>query len=120
MQHVALHVENFDELLALRDRIRSRGVPAIGPIDHGFCQSLYFAGPEGIVLELTTGEPMDPRAWIDPEVVGINGISADELKQYKSPAPFTRQETAVPQPRDRTIQPGPIRRDAESRGSARS
>ncbi len=98
MQHVALHVDTFDDLLALRDRIRSRGVPAIGPIDHGFCQSLYFAGREGLLLELTTGAPIDPRAWIDPEVVEVNGISAEELENYKSPEPFARQETPVPQP----------------------
>lgn len=98
MQHVALHVGDFDELLALRDRIRSRGVPVIGPIDHGYCQSMYFAGPEGIVLELTAGEPIDDRAWIDPEVVEINGISAEELETYRQPAPFARQQTPVPQP----------------------
>jgi catechol 2,3-dioxygenase-like lactoylglutathione lyase family enzyme len=98
MQHVALHVGTFDELLAMRDRIRSRGVPVIGPVDHGFCESVYFAGPEGLLLELTTGAPIDPRAWIDPEVVELNGISAEELESYKNPAPFERHETPVPQP----------------------
>jgi catechol 2,3-dioxygenase-like lactoylglutathione lyase family enzyme len=98
MQHVALHVDTLNEMLALRDRIRSRGVPAIGPIDHGYCQSLYFAGPEGLLLELTTGAPIDPRAWIDPAVVEINGISTDELESYKNPAAFGRQETPVAQP----------------------
>jgi catechol 2,3-dioxygenase-like lactoylglutathione lyase family enzyme len=98
MQHVALRVDAFDDLLALRDRIRSRGVPAIGPIDHGFCQSVYFAGPEGLLLELTTGTPIDPCAWIDPEVVEINGISAEELENFKEPAPFDRQAIPVPQP----------------------
>ena len=98
MQHVALHVGSFDDLLAMRDRIRSRGVPAIGPIDHGFCQSLYFAGPEGLLLELAPGAPIDPRAWIDPEVVEINGISAEELESYCKPAGFDRQHPAVPQP----------------------
>lgn len=98
MQHVSLNVETFDELLALRDRIRSRGVAVIGPIDHGFCQSMYFGGPEGLVLELTTGAPIDPRAWIDPEVVDINGISAEELETYKNPSPFTVPQTPVAQP----------------------
>jgi catechol 2,3-dioxygenase-like lactoylglutathione lyase family enzyme len=98
MQHVALHVGDFDELLALRDRIRSRGVPVIGPVDHGYCQSMYFAGPEGMVLELTTGEPIDDRAWIDPEVVEINAISAEELDAYKNPAAFDRRQDPVPQP----------------------
>lgn len=98
MQHVALWVDTDDELLALRDRIRSHGVPVLGPIDHGFCRSMYFGGPEGIVLELTTGDAIDPAAWIDPETVKINGISAEELETYKNPAPFDRTDTPVAQP----------------------
>jgi catechol 2,3-dioxygenase-like lactoylglutathione lyase family enzyme len=98
MQHVALQVREGEELLALRDRVRSRGIPAIGPIDHGFCQSVYFAGPEGLLLELATGDPLDPQAWIDPEVVEINGISAEELETYRNPAPFTRPAEPVAQP----------------------
>jgi hypothetical protein len=47
---------------------------------------------------LTTGEPIDDRAWIDPEVVQLNGISAEELEAYKNPAPFGPQETPVAQP----------------------
>jgi len=51
-QHVALHVGSLDDVLAMRDRIRSHGVQVMGPIDHGFCQSMYFAGPEGLSLEV--------------------------------------------------------------------
>ncbi len=39
MQHLALNVDSEAELLAMRDRIRSRGVNVLGPIDHGFCKS---------------------------------------------------------------------------------
>ncbi|MBF6065356.1 VOC family protein [Nocardia terpenica] len=98
MQHVALHVRDLDELLTLRDRIRSRGIVVLGPIDHGFCRSIYLAGPEGLLLELTTGDAIDDRAWIDPEVVAINGISPDELETYRHPAAFTRPADPVPQP----------------------
>jgi catechol 2,3-dioxygenase-like lactoylglutathione lyase family enzyme len=105
MQHIALHVTDFDELLALRDRIRSRGIVAIGPIDHGFCKSLYFAGPEGILLELTTGDAIDDRAWIDPEIVEINGISAEELETFKNPASFERSSAPVAQPAYDPVQP---------------
>ena len=71
----------------------------IGPIDHGFCLSIYFAGPEGLTLEVSTSrEAIDARAWIDPEVVGLAGISADELERYKSPAPYKGEGGAVPQP----------------------
>ena len=59
MQHVALHVDTLDELLTMRDRIRSRGVQVMGPIDHGFVQSFYFAGPENLSLEVCTGSSID-------------------------------------------------------------
>lgn len=98
MQHVALHVDTLDDLLALRDRIRSRGIVALGPIDHGMCQSLYFAGPEGLCLEIATGGHIDERAWIDPEVVALAGISAEELERYVRPAEFHRPESPLPQP----------------------
>lgn len=98
MQHVAFHVDSLDELLTMRDRIRSKGVQVLGPMDHGFCQSIYFEGPEGLNLEITCGEAIDERAWIDPEVVGLCGIDADELETMKVPAAFVRPAEPVAQP----------------------
>ncbi|MCX7272618.1 MAG: VOC family protein [Burkholderiales bacterium] len=99
MQHLALNVDDAAQLLTLRDRIRSRGVNVIGPIDHGFCQSIYFGGPEHLTLEISTSaEPIDPRAWIDPEVVALSGISADELARFRAPAPYAGEGGAVAQP----------------------
>jgi len=96
---VALNVDSLDELLALRDRIRSRGVNVLGPLDHGMCHSIYFAGPEDLSLEIaSSAKPIDGRAWIDPQVVGLAGISPDELARYRSPAPFASQGGKVPQP----------------------
>ncbi|MFT6644428.1 MAG: catechol 2,3-dioxygenase-like lactoylglutathione lyase family enzyme [Patiriisocius sp.] len=42
MQHLALKVDNNTELLAMRDRLRSKGVPVMGPIEHGMCCSTRF------------------------------------------------------------------------------
>jgi catechol 2,3-dioxygenase-like lactoylglutathione lyase family enzyme len=98
MQHVALHVDTIDDLYAMRDRIRSRGLQVMGPIDHGFVQSMYFAGPEGLNLEISTGSDIDERAWIDPEVTGLCGITDDELEALKHPAPFERPGEPVAQP----------------------
>ena len=98
MQHVAFHVDSLDELLTMRDRIRSRGVQVLGPLDHGFCQSIYFEGPEGLNLEVTCGEAIDPEAWIDPEVVTRCGIDAAELAALRDPEPFERPLEPVPQP----------------------
>ena len=77
MQHLAFRVKNDEELMAMRDRIRSKGIPVLGPIDHGMCKSIYFAGLENLSLELSySNEPIDARAWIDPEVVALADISA--------------------------------------------
>lgn len=99
MQHLALNVDSEADLLAMRDRIRSRGVAVLGPIDHGFCQSIYFAGPENLSLEIsTTRMAIDPQAWIDPEVVGLAGITAEELKRFRAPARYDGAGGTVPQP----------------------
>ncbi len=87
MQHLALKVADKDQLYAMRDRLRSKGVPVLGPVEHGMCMSIYFAGPENLALELScSAEPINAEAWIDPEVVALAGISAEELARYKRPA----------------------------------
>ena len=87
MQHVAFNVDSLDDLLALRDRIRDRGINVFGPLDHGMCHSIYFAGPESLSLEIATSAvPIDDRAWIDPEVVALCGIDDDELAAMRAPA----------------------------------
>lgn len=99
MQHLALNVDSEAELLAMRDRIRLKGVNVIGPINHGFCRSIYFAGPEQLTLEIATSEQaIDGEAWIDPEVVAAAGISADDLRRFRHPAPVESRNGAVPQP----------------------
>jgi catechol 2,3-dioxygenase-like lactoylglutathione lyase family enzyme len=105
-QHISLRVQDQGELLAMRDRLRTKGVPVLGPIDHGMCLSIYFAGPDQLSLELSCSEePIDQNAWIDPEVVALAGISEDELGRYKHPALFEDAGGQVPQP---SVQgPGP-------------
>ncbi len=99
MQHLAFNVDSVEELLAMRDRIRSKGVNVMGHIDHGMCRSIYFAGPEGLVLEVaTSSQAIDGDAWIDPEVVKLAGISPEELARYRSPQPFTAGPEPVNQP----------------------
>ena len=92
-------MDTLEDLLVMRDRIRSRGLTIFGPLDHGMCHSIYFAGPEDLSLEVaTSAKPIDGRAWIDPEVVELAGISAEELERFRSPATYESPETPVPQP----------------------
>jgi len=98
-QHIAFNCDTDEALYAMRDRIRAKGVRVLGPLDHGFCKSIYFGGPENLVLEVSTSAcGIDADAWIDPEVVRLNGISAGELARYKNPPAFTPAATPVPQP----------------------
>ena len=99
MQHLALKVSDHAELMSMRDRLRSKGVPVMGPLEHGMCCSIYFAGPENLALELSYSlEPINQDAWIDPEVVALAGISAAELQRYKQPLSYKDEGGMVPQP----------------------
>ena len=99
MQHVAFNVDGDEELLNMRDRIRSRGINVIGPLDHGMCKSIYFAGPEGLSLEIaTSAAAIDARAWIDPEVQALAGVSNEELARFKAPAAYKGEGGKLKQP----------------------
>jgi hypothetical protein len=80
--------------------VRSHGHWIMGPIDHGFCKSIYLAAPEGIMLEFATseGNSIDAEAWIDPEVMQLAGINAEELRRYKKPPAFESKNGKVAQP----------------------
>jgi catechol 2,3-dioxygenase-like lactoylglutathione lyase family enzyme len=99
MQHLAFNVDTYAELLAYRDRIRSRGLTVIGPIHHGLCDSIYFAGLEDLSLEIATSEQaIDGRAWIDPEVVALANISPAELARFRAPEPVSQSGGKRAQP----------------------
>ena len=99
LQHLALKVRNKESLLAIRDRLREKGVPVLGPMDHGMCVSIYFAGLENISLEVAySDEPIDPHAWIDPEVVDWLNISDSELESFVSPPEYIDHSGMVGQP----------------------
>ncbi len=98
LQHLAFRSDSDADLLAMRDRIRSHGVNVIGPIDHGMCRSIYFAGPDQLTLEVaTSNETIDAARWIDPDVLARAGITPDEAVRFKAPAPYNGP-TPVAQP----------------------
>ncbi|MEM7458639.1 MAG: VOC family protein [Pseudomonadota bacterium] len=99
MQHLAFKVDTSEQLVAIRDRIRTKGVNVIGPIDHGMCQSIYFGGPENMVLEVATSDTeIDQKAWVDPSVLEKVGINAEEAQQYQNPDAYDGEGGTVKQP----------------------
>ena len=99
MQHLAFGVETRDALIAMRDRIRSRGVNVYGPIDHGMCQSIYFAGLENLTLEVAwSEEAIEPKRWIDPTAAAKVGIDKSDLAAMASPSSYAGEGGKVAQP----------------------
>ncbi|MEM9448837.1 MAG: VOC family protein [Cyanobacteria bacterium P01_E01_bin.6] len=99
LNHLAFNVDSIDDLLAMRDRIRSKGIHVFGPLDHGVMRSIYFQGPEHLSLEIAAYQGViNPEAWIDPETVNTAGISTEELVQFKAPDAYEGQGGAVAQP----------------------
>lgn len=98
MQHIAFRVPDEAGLIAMQSRIRSHGVPAIGPIGHGFCKSIYFAGPEGLTLEVSYAvSEVDPARWVDPKMLAECGISDEEAAVMLNPPPCL-SDSPVAQP----------------------
>jgi catechol 2,3-dioxygenase-like lactoylglutathione lyase family enzyme len=64
--HIALAVESetFDRML---EKGKAEGRKVRGPIDHGFCRSIYFRDPNGYVIELTA-DTGTHREIIDPAI----------------------------------------------------
>lgn len=101
LQHMAFHVDTKEELLAMRDRIRSHGVNVLGPVEHGFCESIYFAGPDDTALEVSWGiEPIRPDVWIDPKSLAQIGISPDEAERYRNPGVYSGPSPVAQPPYD--------------------
>jgi catechol 2,3-dioxygenase-like lactoylglutathione lyase family enzyme len=69
--HLALEAESYDEMIAWQERINSKGKTCLGPIDHGFVQSVYMYDPNGIQIEITSKAP------------GYNEILAEEQEHVE-------------------------------------
>ncbi len=70
----------------------------LGPIDHGMCRSIYFAGPDQMTLEVATSQKaIDADSWIDPAVLAKAGISGEEAARFRAPAAYAGP-SPVPQP----------------------
>ena len=57
VHHLALGVATPEAQLKWKRRLTDAGVPVSGPIDRGYFRSMYFADPDGQVLEIATAGP---------------------------------------------------------------
>jgi glyoxalase family protein len=57
VHHLALGVVDADVQLMWKRRLTDAGVRVTGPLDRGYFRSLYFADPDGQILEIATRGP---------------------------------------------------------------
>ena len=63
------------------------------------CQSIYFAGPDNMALEVACpGVGLDAAQWVDPSVLEKAGISSEEAQNYMQPDDYAGEKGAVAQP----------------------
>ncbi len=53
VQHLALKVASYDDLINAKARLEAEGIEVVGPTDHTIFKSIYFFDPNGHRLELT-------------------------------------------------------------------
>ncbi|MGH7823065.1 MAG: VOC family protein [Candidatus Binatia bacterium] len=65
VNHVAFNVESIEAIQAIRRRAEENGLKSYMEADHGWCHSVYFIDPNGIMVEFCTttkpGEVEQPR-----------------------------------------------------------
>jgi catechol 2,3-dioxygenase-like lactoylglutathione lyase family enzyme len=52
VQHIAFKVADLDTLHAIKEKLVTRGLDVLGPVDHELFQSIYFHDPNGHRIEL--------------------------------------------------------------------
>jgi glyoxalase family protein len=57
IHHLALGVSTPEAQLKWKRRLVDAGIPVSGPLDRGYFKSIYFADPDGQVLEIATRGP---------------------------------------------------------------
>jgi catechol-2,3-dioxygenase len=52
VNHIAFEVEDEAAMMEGKRRLEAAGYDVRGPVDHGFCKSIYFSDPDGNQLEM--------------------------------------------------------------------
>ena len=76
VQHIALELETFDELLAAKTRLEEAGLEVLGPTHHGIFKSIYFFDPNGHRIELAT------NIGTDEQMAKLHEVAPEMLEEW--------------------------------------
>ena len=84
--HFAFEAESIGQQQAFKTRLEEAKVPVFGPIDHGFCHSIYFFDPNGLACEITV------RDAKHDEILAEEGSkAAAEIKKWSEKTKALKQ-----------------------------
>jgi glyoxalase family protein len=107
VHHLALGVADEAALLRWKRRLTDHGVPVSGPYDRGWFRSIYFADPDGQILEIATQGPGyaidEPADRLGEEVImpgehqlrGNRDEAAIRARTHPEPVPEVTPEMAL-------------------------
>jgi glyoxylase I family protein len=83
VQHIAFEVSDMDYMLSAKERIESKGIEVVGPINHGLFKSIYFFDPNGHRLELAVNTPLSKEKM--DEIYKSAPLMLEEWSKTKQP-----------------------------------
>jgi glyoxalase family protein len=108
IHHLALGSATPESQLKWKRRLMDHGVPVSGPLNRGYFRSIYFADPDGQILEIATrgpgyavDEPMDAlgQQEVDPpadaQIRGERDETAIEALTHPEPVPDVTTDMAL-------------------------
>jgi glyoxalase family protein len=100
IHHLALGTESPDTQLKWKRRLKDNGVAVSGPLNRGYFRSIYFADPDGQILEIATkgpgyavDEPADALGQLevappaDAQIIGQRDERAINALSWPDPVP---------------------------------
>jgi len=74
--HIALEAESYQAMLNWQARINAMGKSCLGPIDHGFVQSVYLYDPNGLQVEITCRAENYPAIAEEKQAIARAAVDA--------------------------------------------
>lgn len=87
--HFALSVADYDGLRKWKRRLTDLGLKVDGPRDEGYCQSISFRDPDGVILEIATLGP----GW--DGATAPDGATGDRAETWPEPVPTITPDMAL-------------------------
>jgi len=81
--HFAFEAGSMEEMQQFMQRLKEARVPVFGPIDHGFCHSVYFFDPNGLACEITVRDARHDEIMAD-EVSRVDAVMREWTEKTRA------------------------------------